>query len=195
LFIERKYLCLTDRSPLERHAVAREACSTDLTRTLGTVNKAENETFCGSTKSLIAASQATRSRNPALAGYATRISSAGWPCIEAKAGDELKSKLYTLCGLAMAITQSLVEKDPLKIKYREALIKAVQKIVRGPTAPSEEVIEMASKELANPEDEAAFANMLKTALHHLHEGVIARYRLRRSEYLAWKQSEAGSKNS
>ena len=98
------------------------------------------------------------------------------------------------CQRYLAITQSLVEPDPLKIKYREALIKAVQKIVRGPTAPSEEAIEMASKELANPEDEAAFADMLKTALHHLHEGGIARYRLRRSEYLAWKQSEAGNKN-
>jgi hypothetical protein len=99
------------------------------------------------------------------------------------------------CQRYLAITQSLVEPDPLKIKYREALIKAIQKIVRGKIPASEESIELAAKELANPEDEAAFADMLKTALHHLHEGGIARYRLRRSEYLAWKQSEAGSKNS
>ena len=98
------------------------------------------------------------------------------------------------CQRYLAITQSLVEPGPLKIKYREALITVVQKIVRGKTTPSVEVIEQASKELANPEEEAAFANMLKTALHDLHEGGIARYRLRRSEYLAWKQNEAGSRS-
>ncbi len=91
------------------------------------------------------------------------------------------------CQRYLAITQSLVEPDPLKIKYREALIKAVQKIVRGKIAPSHEAISLAAKELSNPEDENGFSEMLKLALCQLHEGGIARYRLRRSEYLAWRK--------
>ena len=31
----------------------------------------------------------------------------------------------------LAITQTMVEPDPLKIKYREALINAVQSVVKG----------------------------------------------------------------
>ena len=36
----------------------------------------------------------------------------------------------------------------------------------------------------------AITQMLATALDQLHEGSIARYRLRRSEYLAWQQALA-----
>lgn len=38
-------------------------------------------------------------------------------------------------------------------------------------------------------DQAAFTQMLATALDQLHEGSIARYRLRRSEDLAWQQTQ------
>ena len=34
-------------------------------------------------------------------------------------------------------------------------------------------------------DRDAFIQMLTEALYQLHEGSIARYRLRRSEYIAW----------
>jgi len=33
--------------------------------------------------------------------------------------------------------------------------------------------------------------MLAEALHQLHEGSVARYRLRRSEYLAWQLACSG----
>ena len=52
------------------------------------------------------------------------------------------------CQRYLAITQTMVEPDPLKIKYREAL-------------------------------------------HQLHEGSVARYRLRRAEYLAWQLACSG----
>jgi hypothetical protein len=35
-------------------------------------------------------------------------------------------------------------------------------------------------------DQDAFTRMLAEALQQLHEGSVARYRLRRSEYLAWQ---------
>lgn len=91
------------------------------------------------------------------------------------------------CQRYLAITQSMVEPDPLKIKYREALIEAVQKVVRRLLQPAPAIIAEVSKDLATEADLEAFEAMLKTALEQLHEGNIARYRLRRSEYAAWKK--------
>ena len=42
---------------------------------------------------------------------------------------------------------------------------------------------------AEETDRTAFAKLLMTALQQLHEGGIARYRLRRSEYSAWQQMQ------
>lgn len=81
----------------------------------------------------------------------------------------------------------MVEPDPLKIKYREALIQAVQAVVKGRKQPGQDVIAQLSIEHAEEGDRTAFTKMLGTALQQMHEGSIARYRLRRSEYWAWQQ--------
>ncbi len=93
------------------------------------------------------------------------------------------------CQRYLAITQTMVEPDPLKIKYREALIQAVQSVVKGLRQPSQAVIAKVARDHAAEADQAAFREMLVTALHQLHEGSIARYRLRRSEYIAWQQAQ------
>ncbi len=95
------------------------------------------------------------------------------------------------CQRYLAITQSMVEPDPLKIKYREALIQAVQSVVKGLRQPGPDVCaDLAQAHAAGP-DHAAFADLLAAALLQLHEGSIARYRLRRSEYLAWLAVQSG----
>lgn len=90
------------------------------------------------------------------------------------------------CQRYLAITQTMVEPDPLKIRYREALVQAVQAVVKELRQPSQEVITALAREHAAEIDQAAFAEILTSALNQLHEGSIARYRLRRSEYLAWQ---------
>lgn len=90
------------------------------------------------------------------------------------------------CQRYLAITQTMVEPDPLKIKYREALIQAVQTVVKGQLRFQPELIAKVALSVVNGVDGAAFIQMLTEALSHLHEGNIARYRLRRSEYLAWQ---------
>jgi hypothetical protein len=40
-------------------------------------------------------------------------------------------------------------------------------------------------------DQDAFTRLLAEALQQLHEGSVARYRLRRSEYLAWQLAGTG----
>ena len=93
------------------------------------------------------------------------------------------------CQRYLAITQTMVEPDPLKIRYREALIQAVQSVVKGLRPPRPEVINALSTQYAAAEDQTAFADMLSAALKQLHEGSIARYRLRRSEFMAWEQAK------
>jgi len=92
------------------------------------------------------------------------------------------------CQRYLAIAQSMVEPDPLKIKYREALVQAVQKIIKGPLNPTPAVIAQVAQDHAAEADQAVFEEMLTVALQQLHEGSIARYRLKRSEYMAWQQS-------
>ncbi|PIT83635.1 Fic family protein [Limnohabitans sp. 15K] len=91
------------------------------------------------------------------------------------------------CQRYLAITQTMVEPDPFKIKYREALIQAVQAVVKGLQAPSPDALAPVAARMKVPAaDQDAFTRMLAEALHQLHEGSVARYRLRRSEYLAWQ---------
>ncbi|HRP94802.1 MAG TPA: Fic family protein [Rhodocyclaceae bacterium] len=90
------------------------------------------------------------------------------------------------CQRYLAISQTMVEPDPLKIKYREVLIQAVQAVVKGLQPPNQAVIARLTAESAPESDRAAFAELLTAALMQLHEGSVARYRLRRSEYLAWQ---------
>lgn len=91
------------------------------------------------------------------------------------------------CQRYLAIVQTMVEPDPLKIKYRQVLIQAVQRVVQGLRRPAPEVIAAVASELVPGADQSAFRDMLAGALEQLHEGSITRYRLRRSEYAAWQQ--------
>jgi len=93
------------------------------------------------------------------------------------------------CQRYLAITQTMVAPDPMKIKHREALIQAVQSVVKGLRQPSPAVITEVAQEHATKADQVVFREMLAAALKQLHEGSIARYRLRRSEYIAWQQAQ------
>ena len=72
------------------------------------------------------------------------------------------------CQRYLAITQTMAEPDPLRIRYREALILVVQAIVRNRKMPSAR-------------------NVLRVeALQRIHEGSVARFRLKLSDFQAWK---------
>ena len=92
------------------------------------------------------------------------------------------------CQRYLAITQTVAEPDPLRIRYREALINAVQAIVRGREIPSTKNIQRLIDELVPEQDKKAFDKMVLDAVQRLHEGNVARYRLKLSEFQGWKQS-------
>jgi hypothetical protein len=74
----------------------------------------------------------------------------------------------------------------LKIQYRDALIEAVQTLIRGQCKPTDKAISKLISTLVPEKDQGAFARLLTEAVRQLHEGSVARYRLKRSEFLAWQ---------
>jgi hypothetical protein len=87
-----------------------------------------------------------------------------------------------------AVRQSIGEPDPFRIRYREPLSELIAQLVRE-RVPRIDVIAAIRAWVADaipPEDAERFAVMAEAELLNLHEGNIARYRLRRSEWFAWQ---------
>ena len=80
------------------------------------------------------------------------------------------------------------EPDPLRMRNREALIDVVSDIVRGGKPIEAPLMRALAAPLVPPADLDQFVAMAFNDLHHLHEGSVARYRLRPLEFRAWKQS-------
>lgn len=93
------------------------------------------------------------------------------------------------CQRYVAIKESLPEPDPLRLRNREALINVVGEIVRGGKPINTRLIRELAAPLVKPDELGEFVAMAFNDLHHLHEGNIARYRLRLVEFRAWKKSD------
>lgn len=90
------------------------------------------------------------------------------------------------CQRYLAVTKTMADPDPLRIRYRETLIRVIQAIVRGLQEPSSENIQQLTHELVPENDRQAFNQIAKDELQRLHEGSVARYRLKLSEFQSWK---------
>lgn len=86
----------------------------------------------------------------------------------------------------LAIKETVAEPDPMRLRYREALIAVVGEIVRGRQRPSTAAVRKAAKSLAPDKDLDRVVELAVGDLAHLHEGNVSRYRLRLSEYRAWQ---------
>lgn len=93
---------------------------------------------------------------------------------------ERSCRRYTL------IKQALPEPDPLRLRYREELARVVGSVVRQGLAATSAVIQPLARMSVGPEDMDNFVAMALNELLPLHEGNIARYQLRPSEFAAWK---------
>jgi len=90
------------------------------------------------------------------------------------------------CQRYLAITQTMAEPDPFRIRYREALILVVQAIVRNRKMPSAQNVLRLAHELVPENDQEVFVKMVLEALQRIHEGSVARFRLKLSDFQAWK---------
>jgi hypothetical protein len=96
------------------------------------------------------------------------------------------------CERYLVVREALGTPDPIRFRYHAALAEVVRATVHGGTMPS-------AKELGvwgvahdvRPDDVNAFAAIAARLLHELHEGSIARYGLRPSEYHAWRERVGG----
>lgn len=91
------------------------------------------------------------------------------------------------CQRYLAITQTVAEPNPLRIRYREILIQTVQSVVRDRQVPSEKLILQLTGGQVLQNDREEFIKITLDTLQHLHEGNIARYRLKLSEFQTWKK--------
>jgi hypothetical protein len=88
-----------------------------------------------------------------------------------------------------AIRQSLGEPDQFRMKYREEIREVVSQIVRTIMGKAEasNAVKVEARKLPE-EDQAQFIEVVETELLGLHEGNFVRYRIKPSEFSAWKKN-------
>lgn len=93
------------------------------------------------------------------------------------------------CQQYRAIADSLPQPDPFRRKYRDVLADVIGEIVRKGWAADSLTIEREAANLVPAEDRTRFVEMAIDELKGLHDGNIARYRLRLSEFRDWKEKQ------
>jgi len=94
------------------------------------------------------------------------------------------------CARHAAIRQVMGEPDPFRLQYREQVKQHVQWVVNqrmDKRTASGWIGEQAQKEI-QPGDRIKFIEVVELELCGLHEGNIARYRLRPSDLHEWNES-------
>jgi len=76
--------------------------------------------------------------------------------------------------------------DPMRLRNREQLTEVVSAIVRDNAPIRDARIRTLARRIVAREDLEDFVAMAISELHGLHEGNLARYRLRLSEFLRWR---------
>lgn len=93
------------------------------------------------------------------------------------------------CARYAAIRQSLGDPDLFRMKYREKIGAYVAKVVRDSMDKRAATAWIAAHaQEIHAVDRARFIELVETELSCLHEGNIARYRLRPAEYQVWEQT-------
>ncbi|MGQ0766597.1 MAG: Fic family protein [Gemmatimonadota bacterium] len=91
------------------------------------------------------------------------------------------------CAQHRVIRDSVVQPNPLRLRFRGELTEVVEKTVRANEAPRTEKLRewAAAHGIPGPHIDA-FAELALSLLLNLNEGSAGRYRLRPSEFHAWK---------
>ena len=93
------------------------------------------------------------------------------------------------CMRYSAIRQSLGEPDPFRLRYRKSIGQFVRWVVQNgmdKRAAARWIATQANQKIPR-DDQHRFIEVVETEISNLHEGNIARYRLRLSEFSAWNR--------
>lgn len=87
-----------------------------------------------------------------------------------------------------AVRRSLGEPDPFRMRYRESIAELVREVVLAPLdkRAAGALIRRYANENIPEQDVARFIELVETEIMSLHEGNIARYRVRPSEFQVWQ---------
>lgn len=95
------------------------------------------------------------------------------------------------CQRYVTVRDSLPEPDPFRLKYRTTLREVIGSIIKDGKKPTLGVIRKQARRLVPANDLLRFCEVALQDLQGLHEGNIARYGLRPSEFRAWLSNLAG----
>jgi len=87
----------------------------------------------------------------------------------------------------LAIRQELSEPDPLRLAWRELIKSTVRRLVQDPALDPQTTIAKAVAAQVSEPERATLQAMIAEEMRRLHEGVLARYGLRPSEWRTWKE--------
>ena len=85
----------------------------------------------------------------------------------------------------VAIRQTLAEPDPLRLAWRQLIKDTVHAVVTQPGADAVGLVEQAVTAQVPGPERAAVQALILDELRRLHEGVLARYRLRPAQWRDW----------
>jgi predicted small lipoprotein YifL len=88
----------------------------------------------------------------------------------------------------LSTREELGEPDLFRIKYRTQLTEIVRAVVLRNIGPAQDVVTAWVIEHIPVDERQRFINLMHTELKGLHEGNIARFRLRPAEFAAWQNS-------
>lgn len=90
----------------------------------------------------------------------------------------------------VAVRRELVEPDPLRLAYREVIRQVVREVVMAAEAEPLTVIASQVAQLVGAADRDNVHATIVEELRRLHEGTLARYRLRPGEFRHWRERQA-----
>ncbi|HEU0015430.1 MAG TPA: Fic family protein [Longimicrobium sp.] len=97
------------------------------------------------------------------------------------------------CARYKVVRDSMVQPDPLRLRYRNELAEVVRETVLALAPPRLESLRAAGQAQGVPAgDVPGFAERALELLLSLHEGNAGRYRLRPSEYSQWRSQFTGA---
>lgn len=86
----------------------------------------------------------------------------------------------------LAIKQDLAEPDPLRLAWRDFIKKTIREIITQPELDPLSCIQRSVAEYVSEKEQPEVQALIVEELRRLHEGVLARYGLRPSEFMSWK---------
>jgi hypothetical protein len=90
----------------------------------------------------------------------------------------------------LQVKQSISEPDPLRLKYRNHTHNLLARVVRELRIPAKPAVQAYAKQEIPKKDRDIFIDMVMEDLKRLHEGILARYRIRLSEFRKWKAAQS-----